>query len=497
MLRYFIFLMFIVFTACQNTDITDDSSLPNIIFILADDMGYGDIRTLNPDSKIKTPNMDRLASEGMYFTDAHSPSAVCTPTRYGVLTGRYCFRSRLQSGVLVGHSPSLIERGKRTVGSLLKQSGYTTACVGKWHLGLDFKKKDDDLPLIEGDYWNITSSENVDYNAEVYGGPSDHGFDYSFILPASLDIQPYIFVSNRRVVEPETEHIEGVREGRGLFWRYGDASVGFDFWKVLPVLTEKAMGFIRDHHQDNPGHPFFLYFPLTAPHTPWVPLDKFKGTSEAGDYGDFVTQVDHTVGRILALIDSLKIADNTLIMVSSDNGSHWKPDDIEQYDHRANYIYRGMKSDIWEGGHRVPLLVRWPGKVQAGSASDRMVCLTDLMATLAEITGQELEWNAGEDSYSFLPFLTGDEATSDVRDNMVVQSVSGKYSIRKDNWILLLCKGSGGWSSPGEKGDPEGSLYDLAEDPGETNNLYSEYPEKVEELTKLLDMYQKERRSRY
>jgi len=491
------FALLIVFTACQTGDINNASSLPNIIFIMADDMGYGDIRALNPGSKIKTPNMDRIAEEGMYFSDAHSPSAVCTPTRYGVLTGRYCFRTRLQSGVLVGHSPSLIEPGKLTVASLLKQSGYATGCVGKWHLGLDFRKKDPDLPLITGGDWNITSSENVDYSSQVNGGPCDHGFDYSFILPSSLDIQPYLFISNHKVVEPEIEQIEGVREGRGLFWRYGDASRGFDLWKVLPVLTDKAIGFIRAHHKENPGQPFFLYFPLTAPHTPWVPTDEFKGDSEAGDYGDFVTQVDHTIGRVLALIDSLHMEDNTLIMVSSDNGSHWKPDDIEQYDHMANHIYRGMKSDIWEGGHRVPFLVRWPGKVQAGTSGDQLVCLTDLMSTVAELTGQELDWNAGEDSYSFLPALTGGEATSDVRDNLVVQSVSGKYSIRKDSWKLLLCKGSGGWSSSGAEGDPEGSLYNLADDPGETNNLYLDHPEKVEELTNLLEMYQKERRSRY
>ncbi|MBL7113077.1 MAG: sulfatase-like hydrolase/transferase, partial [Bacteroidales bacterium] len=335
MARYISIALLILLTACQASDTNKSPSLPNIIFILADDMGYGDIRALNPDSKITTPHMDRIAHEGIHFTDAHSPSAVCTPTRYGLLTGRYCFRSRLQSGVLVGHSPSLIEPGKLTVASLLKQSGYATGCIGKWHLGLDFRKKDSDRPLTAGEDWSIESTDNVDYTSEVHGGPCDHGFDYSFILPSSLDIQPYLFISNQQVVEPETEHIEEVREGRGLFWRYGDASKGFDFWQVLPVLTNKATDFIKGHHQENPGQPFFLYFPLTAPHTPWVPADEFKGTSEAGDYGDFVTQVDHTVGQVLALIDSLNSADNTLIMVSSDNGSHWMPDDINRYDHRA------------------------------------------------------------------------------------------------------------------------------------------------------------------
>ena len=497
MARYISIALLILLTACQASNTNKSSSLPNIIFILADDMGYGDIRALNPGSKISTPAMDRIAQEGMYFSDAHSPSGVCTPTRYGVLTGRYCFRSRLQSGVLVGHSPSLIEPGKLTVASLLKQSGYATGCIGKWHLGLDFRKKDSDRPLTAGEDWSIESTDNVDYTSEVHGGPCDHGFDYSFILPSSLDIQPYLFISNQQVVEPETEHIEEVREGRGLFWRYGDASKGFDFWQVLPVLTNKATDFIRDHHRENASQPFFLYFPLTAPHTPWVPKEEFKGTSEAGDYGDFVTQVDYTIGQVLSLIDSLNIADNTLIMVSSDNGSHWMPDDINRYDHRANHVYRGMKSDIWEGGHRVPFLVRWPEKVQAGASIDQLVCLTDLMATVAEITGQDLDWNDGEDSYSFLPFITGGEAVTAVRDNLVVQSVSGQYSIRKDNWKLLLCKGSGGWSSPGEPGDPEGSLYNLAEDPGETNNLYLAKPEKVKELTGLLEMYQQERRSRY
>jgi arylsulfatase A len=473
------------------------SGLPNIIFILADDMGYGDIGVLNPDSKIPTPNLDRLASEGMYFSDAHSPSAVCTPTRYGLLTGRYSFRTRLQSGVLVGHSPSLIGPGQTTVASLLKNSGYQTACIGKWHLGLDFKKKNPEMPLYTGDDWDIESTENIDYQAIVDGGPCDHGFDYSFILPASLDIQPYVFISNKYVDQPEINHIDGMDKGRGLFWRHGDASGGFDFWQVLPLLTQKANGFIRDYVINHPKKSFFLYFPLTAPHTPWVPTNEFNGKSQAGDYGDFVVQVDFSVGQVLDLIDSLRIAENTLIFFTSDNGSHWLPEDIKQFDHQANYIFRGMKSDVWEGGHRVPFIAKWPGVIPEKSSSDQMVCLSDMLATFAELTGQDLSWNTGEDSFSFLYALKNTEPTWPVRHTMINHSIDGMFALRKDEWKFIDGRGSGGWSYEGKETDPPGQLYNLTDDPGETTNLYNQYPDKVEEMKDLLGMYKKERRSRF
>lgn len=490
-------LFLVICTSCIGPTPSPSPDLPNIIIILADDMGYGDIKALNPDSKIPTPNLDQLAREGMFFSDAHSPSAVCTPTRYGLLTGRYSFRTRLQSGVLVGHSPSLIEPGSTTVASLLKESGYHTGCIGKWHLGLDFKKKNPDVPLYTGADWDIENTDNIDYQAIVNGGPCDHGFDYSFILPASLDIQPYVFISNKYIVQPDIHHIDGILEGRGLFWRDGDASSGFDFWQVLPLLTQKATGFIRDHVENHLKQPFFLYFPLTAPHTPWVPTDEFKGKSQAGDYGDFVTQVDHTVGQILDLVDGLGITDNTLILFASDNGSYWLPEEIEQFDHKSNYIFRGMKSDAWEGGHRVPLLAKWPGVIKGESISDQMVCLTDMLATFAELTGQDLSWNEGEDSFSFLYTLTGEKTGGPARKTMINHSIDGMFALRNGEWKFIDGRGSGGWSYKGKETDPPGQLYNLTDDPGETTNLYSQYPDKVEEMKNLLEMYKKERRSRF
>jgi arylsulfatase A-like enzyme len=487
----------IALAGCDSSEPGSGKNYPNIVYILADDMGYGDISGLNADSKISTPNMDRLLAEGMQFSDAHSPSAVCTPTRYGILTGRYCFRTRLESGVLLGHQPSLIEPGRLTIASMLGEKGYNTACIGKWHLGLDFKKKDPDKPLVEGDIWDLSSTENVDYTAEIDGGPVDCGFNYSFIIPSSLDIQPYFYIRNKKIVNTDIIKIEGAPDEnfQGKFWRPGDASRDFDFEQTLPLLTTEAVKFIETHAETNNGNPFFLYFPLPAPHTPWMPLSEFSGKSDAGRYGDFVTQVDHTVGEVLRVLDERGLADNTLVFLTSDNGAYWFPANIEEFNHRSNYIFSGMKSDVWEGGHHIPLIARWPGNIKGGRESDQLVCLTDLVATCAEIVDYQLPYNSAEDSYSHLDALLGVD-NSEGRNQIVCQSVSGMYSIRKDNWKLIMGKGSGGWTYEGKPGEPEGQLYDLSIDIGEKNNLYTEYPEKVKELTAMLKMYQDERRSR-
>ena len=470
----------------------ETSDLPNIIVIFADDMGYGDLSCLNDSSAIQTENIDRLAQQGMIFTDAHSSSSVSTPSRYGLLTGRYSFRTTLKRSVLIGLSPSLIEPGRETLATLLSKNGYETACIGKWHLGLDFQKKDKTKPLFEGNNWDIQNTENVDYFADVHGGPTEHGFDYSYILPASLDIQPYVFISNKKVVNTDVEHIEAVQKQKGYFWRHGDASKDFNFEQVLPLLTRKATDFISKKH----NKPFFLYFPLTAPHTPWLPLDKYKGKSDAGNYGDFVLQVDDVVGCVINVVDSLGIANNTLIIIASDNGAFWKQEDIEKYNHKANYVFSGMKSDLWEGGHRLPFIIRWPEKVKAGSQSKQMVSFVDLFATFAEIINNENPYNTAEDSYSFYSVLTGEKQKTPLRTDFIMHSDNGEFAIRKDNWKYIDCKGSGGWSSPGNENGPPGQLYNLDNDISETKNLYNEFPEKVEELKNLLEMYKKEGRSR-
>ncbi len=496
---YMVYTMILLFLGCsyQQDQQKPHSALPNIIFILADDMGYGDIQAINPEAKVKTPHLDRIVREGMHFTDAHSGSAVCTPSRYGVLTGRYCFRTRLKSGVLSGLSPSLLEPRRMTVASLLHQGGYHNACIGKWHLGLDWKKKDPTQMLYTGSGWADQNTQNIDFGAEIHGGPSDHGFDYSYIIPASLDIPPYCYIRNGYVVGENMEKITGINEGRGLFWRAGDATAGFDFIQTLPHLTDEATAYIKRRHEEDPESPFFLYFPLTAPHTPWVPIEAFQGTSESGTYGDFIQQVDHTTGQILALLDSLNIAEHTLIIFTSDNGSHWKPEDIEQYDHYANDDLSGMKSDAWEGGHRVPFVARWPEQIEPSTHSDQLVCLTDLLATCADISNQKLPFQAGEDSYSFLPALKGDKKSENVRKDVIHHSINGTFAMRKGKWKLILARGSGGWSYEGSENDPPGQLYDMKNDRSETQNLYDEFPEVVEELTQTLEMYQTEQRSRY
>ena len=446
---------------------------PNIVYILADDLGWGDLHCYNAQSAVPTPNADRLAKQGVRFTDMHSPSAVCTPTRYGILTGRYCWRSRLKEGVLWGYSPNLIEPGRMTVGSLLRSRGYETAGIGKWHLGLG-------------------NAEKTDYSKPLHPGPLDHGFDSYFGIPASLDMEPYVYIENDHAVEQPTKHTPGSSEPRGVFWRKGPVAPGFQFDQVLPTLTSKAVDYIRGPHRK----PYFLYLALTAPHTPWLPLPKYRGRSGAGDYGDFVAMVDDMLGRVL---DAIGDKSNTLVIFTSDNGADWKVEDKAKFSHRANASWRGEKADIWDGGHRIPFLARWPGKIKPGTVCDQLGCLTDFTATAAALTGAELPRNAAEDSYNLLPALLG-TATKPIRDAIVNHSIDGMFSIRQANWKLELGLGSGGFTKPAripqEAGGPAGQLYDLAADPAESVNLYQKHPEIVARLTALLEQYQKQGHSR-
>lgn len=448
---------------------------PNVIVILADDLGYGDLQCYNSQSKITTPRLDRYAGQAMRFTDAHSPSSVCSPTRYGLLTGRYSWRSRLKSGVLNGYSPALVEPNRTTLASLLKSQGYNTACVGKWHLGLG-------------------TSEPADYSQPLTPGPNSVGFDESFVLPASLDMPPYVFVENQRATVAPSETIADSkmrRHGGNGFWRAGAIAPGFKHVGTLPALADRAEQFVKRQTADKP---FFLYLPLTAPHTPWMPVDAFRGRSRAGYYGDFVAQVDATVGRLLDVLDEMKLADNTLVVFTSDNGAHWLPGDIDQWDHRANADWRGQKADIWEGGHRVPFIVRWPGVARAGSVSNQLVCLTDVIATLAELVDEKLPAGAGEDSFSFLSVLENRSPTRPRREAIVHHSSDGSFAIRQGNWKLALKLGSHGFSEPkheeAKPDGPQGQLYDLADDPREQNNRWLAEPQIVERLGRLLADYQ-------
>lgn len=462
--------------AGASSALAQSAAPPNIVYILADDLGRGDLGCYNPESRIPTPQMDRIAREGMRFTDMHSPSSVCTPTRYGILTGRYCWRTRLKQGVLQGDSRYLIEPDRMTVASMLKQRGYATAAIGKWHLGL-------------------TNQEPVDYSARLRPGPLDAGFDSFFGIPASLDMPPYVFVENDRVEEQPTSKIGDIREQRGIFWRGGGLAPSFRHVDVLPRLTERAVKFVDA--QRGGSKPFFLYLPLTGPHTPWLPTKQFVGTAKAGPYGDFVVQVDDAIGQVAAALARNGLARNTLLIVTSDNGAHWLPDEIERHNHRANGRLRGQKADIYDGGHRIPFLARWPGRVAANQVSDQLGGLTDLIATAADITGSRLPANAGEDSFSLVPALTG--AKGGRREAIVHHSAQGLFSIRERNWKLALGRGSWGFTQPAKidpkPGEPAGELYDLASDPEERENLYARRPEIVARLTALLEKYQRDGRS--
>lgn len=477
--------LLILASACQPDEVKNEK-LPNVIFILADDMGYGDIEALNANAGIPTENLNRLTAQGMYFTDAHSNSAVCTPTRYGLLTGRYAFRTRLKSGVLVGYDPPLIAKDRTTLGTLFSGNNYHTACIGKWHLGLDWPKKDENQPLFTGSQWDNPNTGNVNYQGNIGGGPSERGFDYGYVIPSSLDIAPYCYIRNGKLAKPMAGKIEGQNPERGVFWRTADLQQDFELGGTLDHLTGKAIDYI-DEQGRKKDQPFFLYFPLTAPHTPWLPTDEVRGKSKAGVYGDFVVQVDQTVGAVMKKLEELGIEDETLIIFSSDNGSHWTAEDKAKFPHRANYIYSGMKSDVWEGGHRVPFIARWPGKIKAGSSSDQLVSMTDLMATFSEVLGTSTQ---AEDSNSILKILKGEEGFKE-REYTVHHSVNGVFAIRKGNWKLVDSKGSGGWTDNGKNAQFDLQLYDLSNDPQEQNNLVEKYPELVKELKEKVDEYKK------
>ncbi len=472
---------------------------PNIIYILADDMGYGDVRAYNPESKISTPNIDRLAEQGIRFTDAHSPSSVCTPTRYAIMTGTYPWRSRLPVGVLRGYGRSLIEQGDFTVSRFLQQHGYHTAVIGKWHLGLDWAVRKEHLALVEpgsplmNGHGLISDMDpdHIDFAQPPAGGPSTLGFDYSFILPASLDMEPYCFLEQDSLTELPTAHTPGndLNTGyTGAFWRAGKAAPSFRFDQVLPDLTGKAVRHIeqRARHRE----PFFLYLPLPAPHTPWLPTDAFQGTSGAGVYGDFVQQVDDAVGRILNTVDSLGLSENTLIVFTSDNGPYWRPAFSARFGHRATGLYRGMKGDAWEGGHRIPFIVRWPAVVKPGAVSEALTSLTNLSATCAEILQAELPQGSAPDSYGILPVLRGISDTVARQPAIVHQSSIGYLAIRRGPWKLIDGLGSGGFSEPQREqpraGGPTGQLYHLKDDPTETQDRFAEFPDTVETLRRLL-----------
>lgn len=492
----FLTLLFVVMCGQWTARTAVGVDRPNIVFVLCDDLGYGDVKCFNPNGKIATPHMDQLARDGMLFTDAHTSSSVCSPTRYGLMTGRYNWRSRLQSGVLGGLSPRLIEPGRLTVAEMLKRHGYHTACIGKWHLGMDWVK----LPGKQVSELSIETAaqvRNVDYSQPIQNGPNSVGFDYYYGISASLDMVPYTYIENDRVTVLPTEDRDfammwGRKTGKT---RLGPAAPKFDATDVLPDLTRKAIDYIGQRAKDaKAGKPFFLYLPFASPHTPILPTKEWLGKSELNAYADFVMHQDSCLGEVLEAIKKHELSDNTLVVFTSDNGCSPQAQFSELQDkgHQPSHVFRGHKADIYEGGHRVPFIIRWPGHVQAGTRSEQLVCLTDFMATAAEITGIQLSDNTAEDSISFLPAMQAKVAPL-ARQAIVHHSINGSFAIRDGSWKLALCPDSGGWSEPRpgktDRTAPQMQLFDLSKDIGEQTNVAADNPEVVMRLTNMLEDY--------
>ena len=456
----------LVFSCTQKAE--EEIVKPNVVFILVDDLGYGDIGAYNVDSKISTPNINAIAEEGVRFMDAQTPASVCVPSRYSLLTGQYHFKNNRK------YDEGIIAPERTTVATLMKSAGYQTAAFGKWHQGIPNEKSP-----IQGE--------------DLQNGPLDHGFDYFFGIPASLDIQPYYFIENRRPVAYPTDTIvgspgTGLRDIEGAFYRGGDIASGYSHEKVLGQLTEKGAQYIADKAKEK--KPFFMYLALPAPHTPWLPSKEFQGKSKAGAYGDYTMQVDAMVGKITKALKDAKVDKHTIVMFSSDNGPVWWDDSVEKYGHSAVGELAGMKGDAWEGGHRMPFIVKWPNVVQPNAVNDKLISFTDLLSTLAELNQEPLAGNDGEDSQSFLPLLKNNDHPA-TRNTFIHQSTKRFFSIRKGSWKYIDGQGAGGFSdgyNPALKNRDEfpGQLYNLSKDIGEENNLFEIEKEKREELSKEL-----------
>ena len=445
------------------------SAKPNILFILSDDMGYGDIKAYNPESKIPTPHLDKMAKEGMVFTDAHSGGSTCKPSRYSLLTGRFAARK----AQFADSREAIIAKDRETVASMLRKNGYKTAMVGKWHLGFD--KANVKKQGGRGIQFN--------YDEPITGGPVNRGFDSYFGIHASLDIQPYFYIRDRKPTKAPTETIEandnvGEEENwnhiQGAFWRAGNIAPDFKMEEVTPKFADEASKVIESH---NGKKPLFLYLALPSPHTPWVPTKEFVGKSGAGMYGDFTMQVDSVVGQVVGSLDKAGMTDNTLILFSSDNGPVWYEKDKERFGHKSVGPLRGCKASVWEGGHRVPFIAKWPGKIAANSVTHQTVAFADFFATCASIVGQKnISKGQAEDSVSFHQTLLN-LCNPQARPPLL----HGGRVIRDGDWKLIATKGSRGFNAP--KGVKYGiELYNLRDDLSEQNNLAEKMPEKVEAL---------------
>lgn len=471
------------------------SKLPNVVVIYADDMGSGDLSILNSESKFKTPNLDALARSGVTFTDAHTVSSVSTPSRYGILTGEYSWRSSLKAGVIWGHSPALIPEDKPTLATMMKSMGYSTACVGKWHLGWGWTTNDGEAAKPD--------MSNVCYDKPINNGPTTRGFDYFYGIPASLDIPPFVTMENdmaenmpnaRYEMTTFNEHDNEPVENP--FLRAGDYVEGEAPEDFLSKFTSKVKSLISDYKKDDA--PFFIYYALNAPHAPLAPSKEFEGKSGIGKYGDFMLEVDHTVGDVVNHLKSEGLLENTIIILSSDNGAErFAYYRLGECGHNSSGEYKGVKRDLWEGGHRVPFVMSWKGHIPEEKMVSQTICVSDIYATLADVVGYQRADLEARDSYSIMPLVT-DEGEYE-REYTIHHSSGGRFAIRKGEWVLIE-NGYGddnnwldridyydlqGYTLDGEK--PQGELFDLANDPQQRTSLYDHNPEKVKELTAILD----------
>ncbi|MBU2929861.1 sulfatase family protein [Winogradskyella psychrotolerans] len=485
----FLLISIFMFDGLAQSKSTENKQ-PNIIYILADDLGIGDLSVYNENGKINTPHLDQLAAQGMRFTDAHTSSSVCTPTRYGILTGRYNWRTPLKQFVTWGTSPMLIKDDRLTVADLLQQNGYKTANIGKWHLGLNWALKDSSQEL---EYYSGIKDkypiEQLDYSKPLKKGALDLGFDYSYLLSASLNMPPFVYVENDKVVMGPIGISEQKRnENKYAYWIKGPISDDFKHDQVLPVFVDKTVSYIQENAKDD--KPYFIYLPLPAPHNPILPIAPWKGKSNINPYADFVLMIDDLMGKIFKAVKESGEEDNTIIIFTSDNGcaANANYGVLKAKGHNPSYIYSGNKGSYLEGGHRVPFIIKWPEKIQPNSISDATICTTDFMATCADIVDYDLKDNEAEDSYTMLPLLLQEEGYN--REATIHHSKEGVFAIRKGDWKLIVSPSSGlnamGKPLKKLKGLPENILYNLKTDVGEHVNLAEKYPEKVEELKQLL-----------
>jgi arylsulfatase A len=490
----YLILFLITFQNCkaQKNPIKTERNKPNIVYILADDLGIGDVSGLNTEAKVNTPNIDKLITNGMTFTDAHTTSSVCTPSRYSIMTGEYAWRTKLKGRVLDGYSKALIEEDKDTAPKLLQRNGYETAMIGKWHLGWNWQLKTEEVLEInpKNPYqFKEDISKKVDYSKPFTGGPTDSGFDYFFGLNASLDFPPYVYSENNKLITIPTaimkpdgkdKDFPGGRKkdlvGGQKLKRKGDKAPDFKAEQVMLDLTNKSVEYISNYKEEKP---FFLYLPLTAPHTPVYPREEFVGTSKAGIYGDFIQELDWTVGQIVSALKKKGIEENTIIIFTADNGASKTsfPEEFEEkYKHKPSAHLKGRKASLHQGGHTVPFIVQWKSVIQPNSKNNTTISLGDLYTTCADLLHAETDKNQGVDSYSILSLLKGIDKYN--RETSVYSNFAGRFSIRKGDWKMDLNPKKG-----------SSYLINIAEDPSEKNNLFYDesYSAKVEELTTALN----------